>query len=167
MKNKIEEDLKMSKGDIALLMSKASAAAIPLVGGTISELLSIIASPISKRRDEWLIRIYNELQQLQNQIPEFDISELSKNEVFITIVMHATQTAIKNHNDEKLEALKNAVLNSAVKIDLDDNMQLMFINYIDSLTPLHLRILGFFNSCLLYTSPSPRDGLLSRMPSSA
>ena len=25
----------------------------------------------------------------------------------------------------------------------------------------------FFTSCLLYTSPSPRDGLLSRMPSSA
>ena len=26
---------------------------------------------------------------------------------------------------------------------------------------------GGYNSCLLYTSPSPRDGLLSRMPSSA
>ena len=26
---------------------------------------------------------------------------------------------------------------------------------------------GFSISCLLYTSPSPRDGLLSRMPSSA
>ena len=26
---------------------------------------------------------------------------------------------------------------------------------------------GVLNSCLLYTSPSPRDGLLSRMPSSA
>ena len=26
---------------------------------------------------------------------------------------------------------------------------------------------GSFNFCLLYTSPSPRDGLLSRMPSSA
>ena len=26
---------------------------------------------------------------------------------------------------------------------------------------------GFFISCLLYTSPSPRDTLLSRMPSSA
>ena len=24
-----------------------------------------------------------------------------------------------------------------------------------------------YNACLLYTSPSPRDGLLSRMPSSA
>src|SRR5664279_2141632 len=27
-------------------------------------------------------------------------------------------------------------------------------------------LLGFENTCLLYTSPSPRDGLLSRMPSS-
>ena len=26
---------------------------------------------------------------------------------------------------------------------------------------------GIYGSCLLYTSPSPRDGLLSRMPSSA
>ena len=26
---------------------------------------------------------------------------------------------------------------------------------------------ALFNNCLLYTSPSPRDGLLSRMPSSA
>ena len=26
---------------------------------------------------------------------------------------------------------------------------------------------GLLNTCLLYTSPSPRDGLLSRMPSSA
>ena len=26
---------------------------------------------------------------------------------------------------------------------------------------------GYFIVCLLYTSPSPRDGLLSRMPSSA
>ena len=29
------------------------------------------------------------------------------------------------------------------------------------------RIADVFGVCLLYTSPSPRDGLLSRMPSSA
>ena len=28
-------------------------------------------------------------------------------------------------------------------------------------------IIGMINDCLLYTSPSPRDTLLSRMPSSA
>ena len=30
-----------------------------------------------------------------------------------------------------------------------------------------IAITGEFNSCLLYTSPSPRDATLSRMPSSA
>ena len=29
------------------------------------------------------------------------------------------------------------------------------------------QITAQYNTCLLYTSPSPRDGLLSRMPSSA
>ena len=32
---------------------------------------------------------------------------------------------------------------------------------------LNLMFAEWANSCLLYTSPSPRDGLLSRMPSSA
>ena len=44
----------------------------------------------------------------------------------------------------------------------------------DNFQPTNLRLgAGFdfifdqYNTCLLYTSPSPRDGLLSRMPSSA
>ena len=31
----------------------------------------------------------------------------------------------------------------------------------------HLEYIAIHTACLLYTSPSPRDGLLSRMPSSA
>ena len=34
-------------------------------------------------------------------------------------------------------------------------------------SPVHSDILTVPDGCLLYTSPSPRDGLLSRMPSSA
>ena len=40
-----------------------------------------------------------------------------------------------------------------------------------NLTVIDRMVLGFWSlflsPCLLYTSPSPRDGLLSRMPSSA
>ena len=35
------------------------------------------------------------------------------------------------------------------------------------LPPAKRQLAMVFQSCLLYTSPSPRDGLLSRMPSSA
>ena len=37
----------------------------------------------------------------------------------------------------------------------------------DSITPQRFFVQATGKSCLLYTSPSPRDGLLSRMPSSA
>jgi len=41
--------------------------------------------------------------------------------------------------------------------------------YKNCLTPVQVNIedIAQFRICLLYTSPSPRDGLLSRMPSSA
>ena len=35
------------------------------------------------------------------------------------------------------------------------------------LTPMHSDDYAYFNSCLLYTSPSPRDVEEARMPSSA
>ena len=40
--------------------------------------------------------------------------------------------------------------------------------HIDNETPsFAISLLKEYRNCLLYTSPSPRDGLLSRMPSSA
>ena len=46
------------------------------------------------------------------------------------------------------------------KVDLGDKDKELFL-YSDQ------EILGVVESCLLYTSPSPRDATLSRMPSSA
>ena len=41
-------------------------------------------------------------------------------------------------------------------------------NSIDEVLAGHATDISFqYKNCLLYTSPSPRDGLLSRMPSSA
>src|SRR5665647_2660581 len=37
----------------------------------------------------------------------------------------------------------------------------------EKVTQAVITVPAYFNDCLLYTSPSPRDGLLSRMPSSA
>ena len=40
-------------------------------------------------------------------------------------------------------------------------------SYVDAVAALDGQFAVLTNGCLLYTSPSPRDGLLSRMPSSA
>ena len=44
----------------------------------------------------------------------------------------------------------------------------LILDYLPNFFQEHTnRINDLANTCLLYTSPSPRDGLLSRMPSSA
>lgn len=143
----IKQDLKNSSGDYVHSTVKTALSAIPFVGGAASELFSlVIAPPVSKRRDEWLIRIAEGIEEIRAKNPEFDVNSLRDNDVFITVVMHATQTAIRNHQEEKLLALKNAVLNSAVGINIEENIQLMFLNLIDTLTPWHLRILRLFRN---------------------
>ena len=44
---------------------------------------------------------------------------------------------------------------------------IMFARYAGSRIKIEGGEMRLLNDCLLYTSPSPRDGLLSRMPSSA
>ena len=55
---------------------------------------------------------------------------------------------VRSHQAEKLEALRNAVLNSALPNAPDDDLQLMFLNYVDSMTSWHRRLLRFFESPL-------------------
>ena len=64
-------------------------------------------------------------------------------------------------NEDKLKKLKDKYSERVltIKCDLADENQ---INHLVSQAQSSCN-----NICLLYTSPSPRDGLLSRMPSSA
>ena len=69
---------------------------------------------------------------------------------------------------------KIKVKNPIVELDGDEMTRIIWAFIKDKLIKPYLDIdlkyfdLGMQNrDCLLYTSPSPRDGLLSRMPSSA
>lgn len=147
MSEEIEDDLKNSKGDYLHTAVKTALSSIPIAGTGIGEFFSMIVSqPVSKRRDEWLIRIKNELEELSEKVNGFDLNNLCNNEMFTTVLMNASQIAIRNHDEIKLEALKNAVLNSAIRVDIDETIQLMYLNYINELTPWHLKILSFFEN---------------------
>jgi hypothetical protein len=55
--------------------------------------------------------------------------------------MHASQAALRNSQKEKLTALRNAVLNAALPNPPEESIQQMFVNFIDSLTVWHLKLL--------------------------
>ncbi|MBA7704693.1 hypothetical protein ES703_113511 [subsurface metagenome] len=143
----MKEKPKKSKGDVVHKAAKIVLSGIPWVGGPVAELFNIvIAPPIAKRRDKWLESIYKGLKMLEEKVKGFSIESLAENEMFITTVMHATQVAIRSHRKEKLEALRNAVLNAASSNAPEEDIQLIFLNFVDALTPWHLRILKFFDN---------------------
>jgi len=130
---------------VAHTLVKAGISSIPVLGGAAAEVFSlVIAPPLDRRRTEWMHTIADGLKSLEEKLKGFHVEDLSKNEAFISTVLHASQTAIRNHQQEKLEALRNAVLNVAIGKAPDEDVQLMFLNLIDALTPWHLRISRFF-----------------------
>ena len=60
-------------------------------------------------------------------------------------------------------------MNNAIKKELKDNgVMVLTLNRPEVLNAMNRDlIMGLYEICLLYTSPSPRDATLSRMPSSA
>jgi hypothetical protein len=142
----IRDDLKPTGADAAHTVAKASLSSIPVIGGAAAEIFSaVFAPPLNKRRDKWLISIFDGLKRLEEEIKGFKIEELSKNDKFITVAMQASQAAIRNHQAEKLEALRNAVLNAALPNPVEEDIQLMFLHFVDELTPWHLRVLRLFD----------------------
>lgn len=134
-----------SKGDAAHTITKAGLSAIPVLGGPAAELFqNVVQPPLEKRRDEWMAQVGEKLQELENN--GLNLDELQKNEQFISSVMYASQLALRTHQTEKLNALRNAVINVATGQAPEDAIQHMFLDFIDSLTELHLQILKVFQA---------------------
>lgn len=132
---------KSSTGDSAHSIATAVLSMIP--GAT--ELFEyFVKPPLEKRREVWMKMVAEALRDLENS--RFDIQQLRSDERFITIVVQATNIAIRNHQSEKLIALRNAITNSATTPDFSEDVQILFIRYIDELTPSHLRLLHFLVS---------------------
>jgi len=138
---------KAGKADVAHALAKAVISEVPLIGAPAAELFSLVVTPpLERRRAEWLNAIADRLKELETRMHGFKIEALKDNPLFITAVLHATIVALRNHQKEKLDALQNAVVNSARGVDIEENLQLMFLNMVDELTPLHLRVLKYFDN---------------------
>ena len=136
-------------GDAAHALAKGAVGAVPYAGGFLAELLQIVvAPPLEKRKAEWMNGVAEGLKKLEEKVEGFSVENLKDNEQFISTVVSASQAAIKTHEQEKLEALRSAVLNVAKGSGLTADQEAMFLGFIERYTPWHLRILRLFQSPL-------------------
>jgi hypothetical protein len=141
------EKPKAGVADAGHLTARTLLSLIPGVGGAAKELFNtVIAPPLQKRQWEWMETIANRLSELEKTFEGFKVENLLSNDNFISSVFYATSLAIRSHQKEKIEALQNAVINTALNIAIEEDLEHMFLNFIDELTPSHLKVLKYFET---------------------
>lgn len=134
-----------TRSDVAHAVARGALSLAPIVGGPAVELFNmIVASPLERRRDSWMDAVAVKLRELMER-ENVTAESLQNNDAFISSILQATQAAAKTHEQEKLDALRNAVLNSALSAAPEETIRQMFIRFVDELTAGHLQILSLFH----------------------
>jgi hypothetical protein len=132
------------KKEIIAATLKGAAAGVPFVGGVLAELGDLFLNPIQKRRENWHTEVKSALNEIKNKyglLPH----EIEADDKFVSALLSATPIAIKTHQQEKIKALKNALINVSNPDDEDFDMSQQFIRYIDELGVIHLKVLAGLN----------------------
>jgi hypothetical protein len=118
--------------------------AVPLAGGTLAVVFVAAAGhKLRRRRDEWFRELAEVVEQLSQR--GLDPETLADNDLFVDAVVSTTRVIEHTHQEEKIEALRNAVLNSVAADAPDADTQAIFLNLLDRYTPSHLRLLALIN----------------------
>ena len=126
----------------AAVVARAAVSLIPFAGGPAAEVLGAIIQPvIERRKTEWLEGIAKGLDDLSKQVADLTPERLAQDEAFTTAFLHASQIAVTTHQQEILDALRNAVLNVAVGDGPDYSLQTILLDAINTLTPWHIWLL--------------------------
>ncbi len=129
--------------DYGLAIAKVAGLAFPLVGSGVA-LFDLLTAPIRGRRiDNWYEDVRIHLNDLHQKVHGMTPEGLAQNEAFFSALVQASLAALKTHQTEKLTALRNTVLNSAIGQAPTEDKQLLFLNFVDRFGPLHLRLLKF------------------------
>lgn len=123
----------------------ATANPILVMGGATAFFSSIVSPVLAQRQEKFLQSLKNDFELLEKQVSDFDIKKMLTDEKMVTVLIQANQIAIRTHQEKKLEMLKNAVLNISINDSPGEDTQLMMLQYVDELTPTHMRILSFLH----------------------
>jgi hypothetical protein len=138
------ETPKPTKDDAAYIALKVAIGSIPYVGAALAEVFAAtIPSPVSKRTAEWWEDVAKRVAALEKS--GINMKNLASDPAFISLVERASKMATQSAQQEKLDALKNAIVNAAAGIDIKADERKIFLNLVDELTPSHLLMLEFLS----------------------
>jgi len=127
----------------ALLVKVGAATALVTHGAPVGLDVAVVGcidglrSMWTKRQTELTVNVVAELEALKIDVQKL----IAENEHFGTVFTMAIREAVATHEQDKIEALKNAVVNTAVGIDIDEEIQLILLAKIGEMSAAHIRVL--------------------------
>jgi hypothetical protein len=131
----------------------AASSLVPILGGPFSVVLgSALQGAYQRRLLTWLENLAAALDSLSDDVEGMRTSEMLDDDVFIDTALRAARAAALTASEEKLDALRSAVLNAALPGAPKEDQQQIYIAYVEILTASHLRLLSLLNDPQGYTN---------------
>ena len=118
---------------------KAGLSAAPFVGAIASLMSDYIPSSRARRLEEFARSVAEDLDRLKSQVRE----EYLLTDDFAFMFEKCFRGAAENPQREKIEAFRGILVNAAIRTDLAEEEKEYFLNLVNSLSVLHIRILKF------------------------
>jgi len=130
---------------IATAVVRATLSAVPWAGGALVEAVQLAAS---RGREKRLYQWFDEVSRAVNHLMEQQgrsWDDLANDDGFINAIGAATAAAAQTADASKLEALRNAVLNSTFQPDTVADRHAILMSLVVDLTGTHLWVLGLYD----------------------
>jgi len=143
----IDQKIEIEHSEAKDLNAKLTSSLLP-GGAKAYDLFTALVQPLHiQRKQEWLNLLMNDLVRREKD-GLTTLKDLSKNEEFITIITKATIIAQQNHQQEKLQALRNLLINASEKLteNVNEFDELEYwLTLIERMNPNHIFLLKLFS----------------------
>jgi hypothetical protein len=125
---------------------EAALGSVPVIGAALAvTFVTTLGWRLEERRQKRFTELAEGVEELRQRMDSLSVEALAGNDVFTDVVVMATRTVEHTHQAEKIQALRNAVLNSVAPGAPDADTQAVILTLVDRFTPSHLRLVTLWN----------------------
>jgi hypothetical protein len=133
---------KSTRRQLAEVAATGAVGSVPIFGSLATSLRNALSVAHNRRMNQWFDALAERIDELEER-PTWE--ELREDDDFVDAVITASRVAAANRQAEKWDALRNAVLNTILGVEPEDDLRATFLRYVDELTPTHLALLRFMS----------------------
>jgi hypothetical protein len=124
---------------------------VPVWGGAIGEAFhAFVKSPAERRQRKAIVLMMDAINELYERTRRSH-EDLVNDEAFVSTLFTASSMAVRTSDAEKLDAIKHAVISSALNGAPGEAIQQMYLTTLADMTSIHLRLLPYFKSLVFAT----------------